>query len=119
MNGCFILGLDGDTPDVFQEVIDFTRESGQYDVQVTLLTAFPGTPLYDRMKAEGRLLHDREWDRCTLFDLNVRPRDMTVDELGRGFVDLVRVLYSAGETARRREAFRHQRLDFRPRRTAA
>lgn len=119
VNGCFILGLDGDTPEVFQEVLDFTRASGQYDVQVTLLTAFPGTPLYEQMKAEGRLLHDRAWDRCTLFDLGIRPKQMTVEQLGRGFVDLVRVLYSAEETARRHDAFRRQWQEARGRRRAA
>src|SRR5262249_42905148 len=46
VNGCFILGLDGDTPDVFDDVLHFVRESGLYEVQITFLTAFPGTPLY-------------------------------------------------------------------------
>jgi radical SAM superfamily enzyme YgiQ (UPF0313 family) len=45
VNGCFILGLDGDTPEVFDEVFDFVRESGLYEVQITFMTAFPGTPL--------------------------------------------------------------------------
>jgi radical SAM superfamily enzyme YgiQ (UPF0313 family) len=106
VNGCFILGLDGDTPDVFEHVLDFHRETGQYEVQVTLLTAFPGTPLYTQMKQEGRLLHDGAWDRCTLFDLNVEPKDMTCDELQRGFVELVGQLYCEAETNRRRRGFR-------------
>jgi radical SAM superfamily enzyme YgiQ (UPF0313 family) len=106
VNGCFILGLDGDTPDVFEQVFDFHRETGQYEVQVTLLTAFPGTSLYARMKREGRLLHDGAWDRCTLFDLNVEPKGMTCDELQHGFVDLVRQLYCEAESKRRRRSFR-------------
>ena len=44
VNGCFILGLDGDTPSVFHEVDSFVAQSGLYEVQVTLLTPFPGTP---------------------------------------------------------------------------
>ena len=105
VNGCFILGLDGDTPEVFDEVFDFVRASGLYEVQVTMLTAFPGTPLYRRLKAEGRILRDRAWDLCTLFDLNIRPRDMTVAELQSGFVDLVKRLYTAGEVDARRDGF--------------
>jgi radical SAM superfamily enzyme YgiQ (UPF0313 family) len=105
VNGCFILGLDGDTPDVFDEVLDFVRQSGLYEVQITVLTAFPGTPLHRRLKAEGRILRDRAWDLCTLFDLNIHPRDMSVDELQRGFVSLAKRLYSAEETAARRDAF--------------
>jgi radical SAM superfamily enzyme YgiQ (UPF0313 family) len=45
VNGCFIMGLDGDTPEVFDDVLNFVRDSGLYEVQVTFLTAFPGTPL--------------------------------------------------------------------------
>ena len=56
VNGCFVLGLDGDGPEVFEAVERFVRESGLFDVQITVMTAFPGTPLYARLKAEGRLL---------------------------------------------------------------
>src|SRR4030095_2446069 len=42
VNGCFILGLDNDTPEVFGEVLAFVRESGLYEVQVTFLTPFAG-----------------------------------------------------------------------------
>ena len=56
VNGCFVLGLDGDGPEVFEAVERFVHESGQFDVQITVMTAFPGTPLYARLKAEGRLL---------------------------------------------------------------
>ena len=56
VNGCFIMGLDGDTPEVFDDVLNFVRDSGLYEVQVTFLTAFPGTPLYQRLKREGESL---------------------------------------------------------------
>ncbi|MEQ1854744.1 MAG: DUF4070 domain-containing protein [Chthoniobacteraceae bacterium] len=113
VNGCFILGLDGDTPEVFDEVFRFVRQSGLYEVQITMLTAFPGTPLYRRLKAEGRILRDRAWDLCTLFDLNVRPKDMSVAELQSGFVDLARRLYSEEETSARRDAFGERRRESR------
>ncbi len=106
VNGCFILGLDGDTPEVFDDVLEFVRDSGLYEVQVTFLTAFPGTPLYARLKAEGRLIEDRRWDKCTLFDINFRPRQMSVEQLQAGFLRLVKVLYSTGETRMRRRNFK-------------
>src|SRR2546422_5341735 len=77
VNGCFIFGLDGDTPDVFEDVFQFVKESGLYEVQITFLTAFPGTPLYDRLKREGRIIRDKAWELCTLFDINFRPKDMS------------------------------------------
>jgi radical SAM superfamily enzyme YgiQ (UPF0313 family) len=106
VNGCFILGLDGDTVEVFDDVFNFVRESGLYEVQVTFLTPFPGTPLYHRLKREGRLLRENSWDLCTLFDINFRPVNMTCAELQQGFLGLVKRLYSAEETADRRAKFK-------------
>ena len=106
VNGCFILGLDGDTRDVFTDVLDFVRDSALYEVQVTFLTAFPGTPLYARLKNEGRILRDRAWELCTLFDINFQPKNMSLAELQAGFLGLVKLLYSAGETHARRTNFK-------------
>jgi len=119
VNGCFVLGLDADTPEVFDEVLEFVRTSGLYEVQVTFMTPFPGTPLHERLRQEGRLLHEGAWELCTLFDINVRPKRMSVAELQQGFLKLVRDLYSAEETSRRRSRFRrnlrrHHRIERPP-----
>ena len=106
VNGCFVLGLDGDTPEIFDDVLSFVRESGLYEVQVTFMTAFPGTPLYRRLKAEGRIIRDRAWELCTLFDINFTPKNMSVDQLQAGFLQLVKELYSAEETQTRRRRFK-------------
>lgn len=106
VNGCFILGLDGDTPDVFDDVLHFVRDSGLYEVQITFLTAFPGTPLYARLKREGRILRDRAWELCTLFDINFQPKNMSVAELQAGFLKLGKQLYCAEETHGRRARFK-------------
>jgi radical SAM superfamily enzyme YgiQ (UPF0313 family) len=102
VNGCFILGLDNHTPDVFERVERFVRTSGLMEVQVTVLTPFPGTALYRRLASEGRLLRETFWDRCTLFDVNYRPKRMSVDDLEQGLEYLMGALYSAREVDRRR-----------------
>ena len=106
VNGCFILGLDGDTRDVFADVLNFVRDSALYEVQVTFMTTFPGTPLYARLKNEGRILRDRAWELCTLFDINFQPKNMSLAELQAGFLGLVKQLYSADETRERRAQFK-------------
>ena len=73
VNGCFVLGLDGHTSEIFDQVYRFAEESELFDVQITLQTPFPGTPLYERLKREDRLLYPEAWERCTLFDVNYRP----------------------------------------------
>jgi radical SAM superfamily enzyme YgiQ (UPF0313 family) len=106
VNGCFILGLDGDMPDVFDEVYHFVKDSGLYEVQVTFLTAFPNTPLYHRLKREGRIIRDNAWELCTLFDINILPKNMSVAELQSGFLGLVKKLYSEEDTRNRRGGFK-------------
>lgn len=106
VNGCFILGLDAHTPEVFEDVFQFVCDSGLYEVQVTFMTPFPGTPLYHRLKEEGRILREKAWELCTLFDINFQPKNMSVAELQSGFMGLVRRLYSAEETNLRRTRFK-------------
>ncbi|MBI5868090.1 MAG: B12-binding domain-containing radical SAM protein [candidate division Zixibacteria bacterium] len=106
VNGCFILGLDGDTQSVFEEVYEFVLESALYEVQITFLTAFPGTPLHDRLTREQRVIKRDAWELCTLFDINFTPKDMTIQELQEGFLWLAKTLYSDDVTKARRRKFR-------------
>jgi radical SAM superfamily enzyme YgiQ (UPF0313 family) len=108
VTGCFVLGLDGHTPAVFEDVHRFVEESGVGEVQITVMTPFPGTPLYERLKADGRLLDETAWEKCTLFDVNIRPDGMSVSELERGLLELGQRLYSPEEKKARRRAFRRQ-----------
>ncbi len=103
--GCFVLGLDGHTPAIFDSVFDFAARTNLYDIQVTLQTPFPATPLYHRLKQAGRLTHPGQWDRCTLFDLNYEPLGMSAAELRTGFRDLVARLYHPDFVQQRREGF--------------
>ncbi len=108
VNGCFVVGLDGHTTSIFDSIANFAAESGLFDVQITLPTPFPGTPMYERLKKAGRLTHDGEWNRCTLFDLNFVPDPMTPDELVTGFLDLAARLYNRSSLDQRREQFAEQ-----------
>jgi radical SAM superfamily enzyme YgiQ (UPF0313 family) len=105
VNACFVVGLDGHGPDIFDAVFDFVEETKPFDVQVTYPTPFPGTPMYEQWKRQGRLLEDGAWEKCTLFDINFRPAGMSVDELRHGFYDLAGRLYSDSFTRYRRDRF--------------
>lgn len=108
VNGCFILGLDNQTAESFDDVARFVRESGLYDVQVTVQTPFPGTPLYERLKAENRLLEENCWEKCTLFDLTFEPNGIGVEEFEERFHSLIGKLYSDEFTRQRRSSFHRQ-----------
>jgi len=105
VNGTFIVGLDADTPDVFEEIERFVRESGLAEVQVTALTPFPGTRLHARLAAEGRLITRKYWDRCTLFDATFHPKNMTLAQLEDGMNWLFGKLYNDRAVAARKRRF--------------
>ena len=106
VNGCFITGLDGQTSGVFDDIYEFVRDAELYEVQITILTPFPGTALYERLKKQNRLIEPANWKMCTLFDLNFRPQNMTEEELRKGFHGLAMKLYSDEFTQWRRDTFK-------------
>jgi radical SAM superfamily enzyme YgiQ (UPF0313 family) len=112
VNGCFVLGLDGTGEESFDDVIDFVESTGLYDVQVTVQTAFPGTPLYNRLRSSGRLLKEDAWELCTLFDVNFVPENMSASELKSSFCTLVERIYSEESVKHRRAAFRNRLRDI-------
>ena len=84
----FILGYDADTPDTIREALEFAMRHKFYIVAFNHLTPFPGTPLYDRLLAEGRLLHDRWWldARYRYGDIPFLPRQMTPQQVRDGCI---------------------------------
>lgn len=105
--GCFVAGADGETEESLAELGGMLSEIPLADVQLTMLTAFPGTALRARLEREGRILPGRGWGACTLFDATFRPRDMTVEGLERGFRNAVAMAHAPGPAARR-EAIRRE-----------
>ncbi|MFN0137245.1 MAG: radical SAM protein [Phycisphaerae bacterium] len=108
VNGCFILGLDGHTSATFDAIYDFIDRTNLFEAQLTVLTPFPGTPLYERLKRDGRLLEAEAWHRCTLFDVNFVPQGMSPSELRSGLIELARRVYEPAFVQSRRERFFEQ-----------
>ena len=81
----FVFGYDTDDADAFERTMDFAVEQKFYMAAFNHLVPFPGTPLYDRLKAENRLLRDPWWlDEDYRFgDVAFEPRGMSAEELSR------------------------------------
>lgn len=113
--GCFMMALDHQTPDCADAIYEFIRELELFDVQITLQTAFPGTPLYSRLQKERRLKSPGDWGQCTLFDLNIVPRCSTEEDLVESFRKLLKQVHSNAETKWRWQRFRDRmKKDCRP-----
>jgi radical SAM superfamily enzyme YgiQ (UPF0313 family) len=105
VNGCFILGFDGHDRSVFENVRQFALETNLLETQVTLLTPMAGTETYSKLRTEGRLLRERPWDACTLFDVTFRPTHMSVQELEDGLIYLFQELYNTSVYTRRKRHY--------------
>lgn len=91
VTGGFILGLDGDGPEVFDAQIDFIQEAGIPMAMVALLTAFRGTNLYHRLEREGRLLAESTGDNLDI-TLNFIP-ELESQTLIDGYKRIITTLY--------------------------
>lgn len=100
LQGCFVFGLDADTPDVFEQTARFAVEAGVDLPRFAIATPFPGTPFYRRLEAEKRIL-TRNWDLYDGQHVVFRPAQMSVEQLQRGAELAWRRTYSLGSIARR------------------
>ena len=105
VNACFIVGLDQDTPAVFDDIRRFVQQAEPLEIQVTVLTPFPGTPLFQRLQRECRLDEPPFWHKCTLFDLNFQPAGMSREQLRRGLYAPFCDLYNEAAFARRQRQY--------------
>ena len=110
VNGCFILGLDDQDENIFDEVYNFANELEIYDVQITLLTPFPNTILHKELVSQDRMIEDKAWQKCPLFDLNFKPAKMSVETLNKGFKYLSAKLYAEDLVLWRRRNFEDKYL---------
>jgi radical SAM superfamily enzyme YgiQ (UPF0313 family) len=100
VHGSFVFGFDGDGPDVFDRTLDFAIESKIEVATFHVLTPFPGTVLFDRMAAEGQLLH-RDWSLYDGRHAVFRPRGLTPERLEAGHRRAYREFYRFGSILRR------------------
>lgn len=98
--GSFVLGSDGDTPEVFGSILRFCEEARLEAAIFPILTPFPGTAVRARLLAEGRILSSA-WQDYDMGHVNFRPAGMTVEELQAGHDWLNRSFYSFSSMYRR------------------
>ncbi len=101
--GTFIFGYDGDTPESFGPTVDFAQQHALYIAAFNHLTPFPGTPLYERLVKENRMLYEAWWldDRYSYNRIPFQPRGMGPEELQRGCLAARRRFYSWPSILRR------------------
>ena len=96
-----VFGFDNDTPAIFKDTLDFLEDTGAQNATFNILTPYPGTPLFERLDAQGRIL-TRDWRKYNgRSDVVFQPNQMSVHELLAGFRYANRRFYSLPSVAKR------------------
>jgi radical SAM superfamily enzyme YgiQ (UPF0313 family) len=101
VNGSFVVGFDGDRRDTFDGLAQWIEAHRLACATFHILTPYPGTPLFEQLESEGRLLH-RDWSLYDTSHVVFQPRHLTPDELLSGYDWLYRRLFSHASIWRRR-----------------
>ncbi len=99
----FVFGYDDDTPESFARTVKFALDHRFFMAAFNHLVPFPGTPLYRRLEAEGRLLYERWWmaEDYSFNQVPFRPLQMSPEELELGCYGSRNAFYSLPSIIRR------------------
>ena len=114
INGSFVFGMDDDDESVFRRTVDWAIAHGITTSTFHIQTPYPGTRLFARMEAEGRLT-TRDWDLYDTRHVVYRPARLTADALTRGYDWAYREFYrwsSIARGARSHQSVKHQAKHF-------
>ena len=96
-----VFGFDDDSESIFAETLEFLETAGVQNATFNMLTPYPGTPLYRRLDAEGRIL-TRDWSKYNgREDVVFQPRHMSPEALVQGYNYANRRFYSSSSIYRR------------------
>ena len=100
IQGCFVFGFDHDDTSVFASTVELVQELGVDIPRYSLYTPYPGTPLFQRLTEERRIL-SFNWDDYDTMHVVIQPAQMTPEELFRGFKWAYRETFRLGRIAKR------------------
>ena len=85
-----IMGFDSDDATIFDRQIEFLRQARISFSMSGMLVAIPKTPLYERLLEDGRL----DLSDTPEFGTNIRPLQMSAEELKDGYLRVLTELYT-------------------------
>ena len=102
--GTFIVGFDNDDNSAFDRLANFIIDNRLAGAQIAALTPFPHTRVREALSKEYRIL-DTPWDNYTLYDVNIKPKKMSSQELEEGILRTFKEVYSSGVAAEKSKYF--------------
>lgn len=93
VDGSFVLGFDHDDEGVFDRMAEFINKAKIDVCYFSILTPYPGTALYSKMLAEGRLI-DRDWSNYNTNNVVYMPKLMKPEKLLEGYHQVLEESFS-------------------------
>lgn len=100
VNGSFIFGFDEDTVDIFEITSQKLDDLGIDMAEFHVITPFPGTALYTRLKNEKRILTE-DWSKYTSANVVFKPKKMSSQQLFEGTRSVAMKFYSIRKILKR------------------
>jgi radical SAM superfamily enzyme YgiQ (UPF0313 family) len=97
----FVFGSDSEEEDVFDSTLRFLTEQKAETAYFNILVPLRGTAMYERFKAEGRLLDEENMERWPGLSCHFRPLRFGPEELVRRVARIRRDFYTFGSALRR------------------
>lgn len=93
VNASLVFGFDHDSPQVFQNTLDWLVKNKVETMTAHILTPYPGTVLYQRFLTEGRIV-DFDLSHYNTSNVVFTPKKMTEEELLKGYLWIYKEFYS-------------------------
>ena len=93
VNGCFVLGLDGDTEEQLLSIPEQIKYLNLNLARFSILTPVPNSPLFNRLEQEGRLI-TKDWTKYTQHQAVYTPKNMTAQRLEEIYRQVWKETYS-------------------------
>jgi radical SAM superfamily enzyme YgiQ (UPF0313 family) len=92
--GSFMFGFDSDTLGIFDDTLDFVCDSDIDSAAFHILTPFPGTPLFNMLDEQMRIL-TKDWSQYDCTKVVFQPKNMTAEDLRNGYLKAYEQFYNS------------------------
>ena len=111
INASFVFGLDEDDSSVFEKTLDWIVKNKIETVTSHILTPYPGTRLYENLHKQGRIT-DFDLSKYNTANVVYRPKNMTQEELYKGYLWIYKEVYSFKNIIKRLPSSKKQWIPY-------
>ena len=111
INASFVFGLDGDNKDTFKNTLKWIVDNKIETVTSHILTPYPGTELFKKLKSSGRIIDD-DYAKYNTANVVFMPKNMSPDELKQGYLKIYKDIYSFKNIIKRMPKSKNQWIPY-------